>query len=95
MIDAKVYRMLRGFDPRLSGRDAMLDFCIRARERGFRTVVVPKCIARYKNKDNISTEESHDFLMEKHGELIEKGDGFYNKNLPVGMENYRLPGMEE
>jgi hypothetical protein len=33
--------------------------------------------------------------MEKHGELIEKGDGFYNKNLPVGMENYRLPGMEE
>jgi GT2 family glycosyltransferase len=94
MIDAKVYRMLRGFDPRLSGRDAMLDFCLRAKARGFRTVVIPKCIARYKNKNNNSTQESHDFLMEKHGELIQQGDGFYNKNLPLGLENYLLPGAE-
>jgi len=93
MIDAKVYRMLHGFDTSLSGKDAMLDFCIRARKKGFRTVVVPKCIARYKNRDNISEGASHDFLMEKHGELINKGDSFYNKNLPVGMENYVLPGV--
>ncbi len=30
--------------------------------------------------------------MEKHGELIGKGDVFYNINLPLGMENYILPG---
>ncbi len=94
MIDAKVYRMLHGFDTRLSGKDAMLDFCIRARQRGFRTVVVPKCIARFKNKESISEQESHEFLMEKHGEIISAGDEFYNKNLPVGMENYILPGAE-
>ena len=94
MIDAKVYRMLHGFDKNLSGRDAMLDFCLRAKERGYRTIVIPKCIARYKNKDNTSLAESHEYLMNKHGELIGNGDGFYNKNLPIGVENYILPGME-
>ncbi len=92
LIDAKVYRMLRGFDTSLSGRDAMMDFCIRARAKGFRTVVIPNCIAKYKNKNNESLETSHERLMEKHGELIGKGDVFYNINLPLGMENYILPG---
>jgi hypothetical protein len=32
--------------------------------------------------------------MQKHGEAIALGDGFYNKNLPIGMENYILPGTE-
>lgn len=92
LIDAKVYRMLHGFDTSLSGRDAMLDFCLRAKAKGYRTVVVPKVIARYKNKNNESSEESHERLMEKHGDTISKGDGLYNKNLPMGMENYVLPG---
>ena len=94
LIDAKVYRMLRGFDTSLSGRDAMLDFCLRARAKGYRTVVIPNVIAKYKNKNNESSQESHDRLMEKHGDFIQKGDGFYNKNLPLGLENYILPGTE-
>ncbi len=95
LIDAKVYRMLHGFDTGLSGRDAMLDFCMRARDRGYRTIVLPRCIARHKNKNNESTQQSHEYLLEKQGELLEKGDGFYNANLPMGLENYILPGMEE
>lgn len=95
LIDSKVYRMLHGFDPNLSGRDAMFDFCLRARARGYRTVVVPRVIARFKERNVESTQDSHDRLMEKHGEFIQKGDGFYNKNLPIGVENYILPGMEK
>lgn len=92
LIDEKVYRMLGGFDARLSGRDAMLDFCLRAKTKGYRTVVVPACIARYKNKNNESSGESHDALVEKHGEILASGDGLYNKNLPMGLSNYILPG---
>ena len=92
MIDAKVYRMLRGFDTSLTGYDAMLDFCLRARKKGYRTLVVPRCVARYKSKETITTEESHARIMEKHGDLIAKGDIYYNKNLPIGMENFILPG---
>ncbi len=95
LIDSKVYRMLHGFDTKLSGRDAMLDFCIRARERGYRIIVLPKCIARYKKKNNESYQDSHEYLLEKHRDLFEKGDGFYNANLPIGVGNYLLPGMEE
>ncbi|MBQ7148618.1 MAG: glycosyltransferase [Pseudobutyrivibrio sp.] len=100
MIDAKVYRMLHGFDTRLSGNDAMLDFCIRARKRGFRTVVLPKCIAINRDTKPVNPEEdeepaTHDILLEKHGDFLAKGDGFYNKNLPLGVDNYILPGLEE
>ncbi len=94
LIDSKVYRMLRGFDTRLSGQDAMFDFCLRAKARGYRTIVIPSVIARWKNKENITVSEQHDLLMEKHAATIEKGDRFYNKNLPVGMENYILPGTQ-
>lgn len=95
MIDAKVYRMLHGFDTNLSGRDAMLDFCIRAKKKGYRTIVLPKCIGRYKVKNQESTQESHEYLLEKHRDFFEKGDGFYNSNLPMGLDNYILPGTEE
>jgi GT2 family glycosyltransferase len=69
MIDAKVYRLLHGFDTRLSGQDAMFDFCLRARARGFRTIVIPKVIARKKNRVTITSTDSHEILMEKHGEI--------------------------
>ena len=95
MIDAKVYRMLHGFDTRLSGQDAMFDFCLRTKARGFRTVVIPNVIARKRNRTTITSTESHEILMEKHGENIQAGDTFYNRNLPIGMENYILPGTQE
>ena len=94
LIDSKVYRMLHGFDTRLKGQDAMFDFCIRARQRGFRAVVIPKVIARRKKKEVITSSESHEILMEKHGEIIKQGDSFYNRNLPIGMENFILPGTQ-
>lgn len=100
MIDAKVYRMLHGFDTRLSGNEAMMDFCIRAKKKGYRTVVLPKCIAINRRRPAIDPKEdetvaTHDILLEKHGDFIAAGDGFYNKNLPMGIDNYILPGMEE
>ena len=95
LIDEKIYRKLGGFDTSLSGRDAMLDFCLRAKERGYRTIVVPEVVARYKKKDVITTEESNSTLKEKHVEAFEAGDLLYNKNLPLGVDNYYLPGTEE
>ena len=95
MIDSKVYRMLHGFDTRLSGQDAMFDFCLRAKARGYRTIVVPRVIARVKNREVITSSDAHELIMQKHGQIIQAGDGFYNKYLPVGMENYILPGTQE
>ena len=95
LIDAKVYRMLHGFDTRLTGQDAMFDFCLRARKRGFRVIVLPRVVARWKDRTVETPTDNHQLLMEKHGDYIQKGDEFYNKNLPIGMENYILPGTQE
>ncbi len=94
LIDEKVYRMLHGFNTSLTGRDAMLDFCLRAKQKGYRTVVIPYCTAKYKIKKSESTEYSHSVLLEKHGERFLRGDQFYNPNLPMGLLNYVLPGMD-
>lgn len=88
MIDAKVYRKIGGFDPKLSGRDVMLDFCLRARKHGFRTVVEPAVIARDLARENESSQASNQMLMEQWQEVIAAGDPYYNPNLPAGLENY-------
>lgn len=91
ILNAKYYRKLGGLDNRLCPREALLDYCMRAREHGLRTVVEPMVIARHKNKKVISSSDSHDAFMEKHKELIWLGDPYYNPNLPLGMENnYKL-----
>lgn len=95
LIDEKLYRSLKGFDPALTGRDAMLDFCIRARQKGYRTVVIPECIGAYKSRHIVSNSESNAYLLEKHRTMFEKGDDFYNKNLLMGLHNYMLPQAEE
>lgn len=92
MIDAKAYRKLGGFNPALSGRDAMLDFCLRAREKGLRTIVIPYISARYKVKNVVSNAASRSKLLELWGDVLKQGDAFYNANLNVGLTNYKLPG---
>ena len=90
MIDAKVYRKLQGLDATLSGREQMLDFCLRARAAGYRVVVEPAVLVRSPGKDDESTRSSHEVLLDKWQEVLAKGDPSYNPNLPMGLNNYRL-----
>lgn len=88
MIDAKVYRKLGGFDVNLSGRDVMLDFCLRVKKAGFRVIIDPAVTVRRSVKQKESTQESHAYLLKKWGDTITQGDPYYNPNLPLGLENY-------
>lgn len=97
LIDAKIYRKLQGFDTELSGRDLMLDFCIRARENGYRIIVDPSILVRRLSGQADSTESSRMRLLEKHGEQLLQGDPMYNANLPCDLDNYKIlsVGQEE
>ena len=88
MIDAKVYRKLGGFDPKLSGRDVMLDFCLRVRKAGLRVVVNPEVIVRNNAKSIDSSQESRELLQQRWGEVLSLGDPMYNPNMGTGLENY-------
>lgn len=90
MIDAKLYRQLNGFDARMTQRDAMLDFCLRAKEHDIRTIVDPDIVVMHRHREDVTSEISHNALMESRGDMIEQGDPFYNPILPIGLDNYRL-----
>ncbi len=96
MIDAKVYRKLGGLDPKLSGRDQMLDFCLRAKKTGYRTIVDPGSLSKVP-ANRMSSRVSHEAMLEKWANLLAEGDPYYNPNLPMGLLNYRLDviGSEE
>ena len=90
MLDAKIYRKLGGFDGNLTGRDLMLDYCMHAIERGYRVVVDPAIIIRGGKREFDSTRESSAYFLEKWQDRLIPEDPFYNRNLPMGLENFRL-----
>ena len=79
-----------GLDKSLSRRDMMLDLCLKAIEHGYRVVYEPGVTALASESDNESNEISNGLLLKKHGDFIEKGDPYYNENLPMGLKNYTL-----
>lgn len=91
MIDAKTFERVGGFDRRLTGRALMLDLCLKVRQLGQRIVFDPGVVARKKHEEDVLFDElSTATLYELWGELLAKGDPYYNRNLPMGLQNYRL-----
>lgn len=90
LIKKKVFKGLNGFDKTLSGKEMMLDFCLRAKRHGYRTVYEPSARGTRRNEDYSSDLASTERLGEKWKDVLEAGDPFYNKNLPMGLDNYFL-----
>ena len=97
LIDAAVYKKLRGFRKDLAERDRMLDFCLRARAAGYRIIYEPQATARRKEQSPESSRYSHEKMMKMYGPSGEntrirfgQGDPYYNPNLPMGVTNYTL-----
>lgn len=92
LIDKKALEKCGGFDKRLKGRALMLDLCFKMRSVGRRVVFDPAVVARKKKQaeDNASSEKSNALLLEKWEDRISKGDPYYNRNLPMGLQNYLL-----
>ena len=97
LIDAAVYKKLRGFRKDLAERDRMLDFCLRARAAGYRIIYEPQATARRKEQSPESSRYSHEKMMKMYGPSGEntrirfgQGDPYYDPNLPMGVTNYTL-----
>ena len=97
MLDEKVFRKLGGFRKGLLGRDAMLDYCLRARAAGYRVIYEPGVKVHRNYSTPESSKQSHDNLLKYYGEegssekvRFANSDEFYNTNLPMGVSNYYL-----
>ena len=88
---------LGGFRKGLLGRDAMLDYCLRARAAGYRVIYEPGVKVHRNYSTPESSKQSHDNLLKYYGEegssekvRFANSDEFYNTNLPMGVSNYYL-----
>ncbi len=90
MIDRKVFSKVGGFNPRLKGRALMLDLCLKVRRAKRRIVVDARTVATKKTRENISSQDSNALLYDKWKDTLKNGDPYYNRNLPIGLDNYRL-----
>ena len=90
LIDRKFFRKSGGLDKELSGRDMMLDLCLKAHSHGMRIVYEPGVVARRAERELKSSAESHERLCTRWEKQLKKGDPYYNRNLPMGLENYSL-----
>ncbi len=90
MIDAKLYRHIGGFGSNLDGRDIMLDFCMKTREAGRRIVYLPDVTALRSPGKTTSSQSSNSLLLERWHDALKAGDPYYNRNLPLGLSNYKL-----
>lgn len=88
LIKKKVFKGLNGFDKSLDRQSVMLDFCLRAKRAGYRTVYTPKIKAKRKLTLHDPDIVGREILIGKWGETITKGDPLYNINLPMGLDNY-------
>ncbi len=97
MMDAALYKKLGGMRPGMLKRDAMLEYCLRVRQAGYRVIYDPGVVVHVNDIKPESSEQSHNILMSIYGPdgtsnkiRIEDGDPFYNQYLPLGVENYVL-----
>ena len=97
MIDAAVYKKLRGFRTNLSGNDRMLDFCLRARAAGYRVIYEPLVVGKKTASQPRSSELSHQKIRKLYGPdgsnsriRLSDGDPYYDSNLSFGGDNYSL-----
>lgn len=90
MVDRKVFNKVGGFNTRLKGRALMLDLCLKVRRAKRRIVVDAQTSAMKRTKENISSQDSNALLLDLWKDTLSAGDPYYNRNLPIGLDNYRL-----
>ncbi|MDB4445912.1 glycosyltransferase [bacterium] len=76
------------------------DFCLRLMEAGYMNIMTPHCqLYHYESRtrgadDTIEKrdrfESESEFFQERHKEILDAGDPFYNKNLPLDTESFGL-----
>ena len=93
MVRRTVFEELGGFDERLQFAFNDIDFCLRARERGYLVVYTPYAVlSHYEGATrgilHLRADEQH--MRRRWGKLIDRGDPYYNPNLSREHEDFRL-----
>lgn len=77
-----------------------VDFCLRARKKGYLNIFTPYCEAYHYESISRGLEDNPekmarfqkeiDFMQDRHKEILENGDPYYNPNLTLNKEDFGL-----
>lgn len=92
MLPKSVYERVGGFDEKLNAPFNDLDLCLRVRQQGYRIVYDPSAVLCYDDcpRKGIDQEEDKTLFLTRWGNLIDKGDPYYNPNLTLAREDWSL-----
>jgi len=93
MTRTEVFHETGGFDENLRVAFSDIDFCLRVRDKGFQVVFTPyACLHHYESATRGAwhPEEDTRTMRNRWGSLIAAGDPFYNPNLTLTHEDFRL-----
>lgn len=103
MIKKSIYDEVKGLnqeDLKIAFND--VDFCLRVQEKGYKNIYTPYCEAYHYESISRGTEDNPEkverfnkevkFMQNRHKDILENGDPFYNINLTLTKENFEIKG---
>ena len=93
LVSRGIFEKVHGFDERLAVEFNDVDLCLRIRQQGYRIVYTPDAVLyHYENATRRSTRSPEDEALfeQKWGEVIKKGDPYYNPHLTRSREDWSL-----
>lgn len=93
MVPRRVFEELRGFDERFRVAFNDVDLCLRMRERGYLIVYTPLAqLYHYESatRGTLHPPDDEELAWKVWGDVIRKGDPYYNPHLTVSREDWSL-----
>jgi O-antigen biosynthesis protein len=93
LVSKGVFEKVHGFDERLAVEFNDVDLCLRIQQQGYRIVYTPDAILyHYENATRRGTRSSEDEVLfeQKWGDVIKRGDPYYNPHLTRSREDWSL-----
>ena len=105
MVDRRVYEEIEGLDERLKVAFNDVDFCMKARAKGYLVVYNPYAELYHYESKSRGMEDTPEKVARFAGEIelfkskweeeLKKGDPYYNPNLSLKRADYSLRGEDE
>ena len=104
MVSRKVFEEIQGFSEQLKFAFNDIDFCMRLREKGYLNVYTPyaelyvneeQTLKREKKSNQKQLGKDEKYFKKKWITTFKKGDPFYNQNLSLKFNDFRLKDLAD
>ena len=95
LVPRRAFEEVKGFDERLQVALNDIDLCLRLRQRGYLIVYTPFALLYHHEsgtRGRLHPTDDEELMWTLWGDLIRKGDPYYNPNLTLSLTDWSLAG---